>query len=173
VFFEVSQNDTSPAAAAYQVKLDLTSSNSGVTFGTPIRTDGSSPSRTPLFNLSPDPTGSTSTSILATELLPSGSTPILDQTGLLRVPFTVAPGTSGTFNLNFDYNSNRYLSNSLLAGGNGSSIPFTPQNGVLTITSPTPEPSSVVLLLFGAAAFSLISKKIRCNRLSRRSLTAS
>jgi hypothetical protein len=43
---------------------------------------------------------------------------------------------------------------SLLADGNGSSIPFTPQNGVLTITSPTPEPSSVVFAPFRGSSLS-------------------
>lgn len=69
---------------------------------------------------------------------PGSGTALVDGRGLYRIPFQVAPGTSGTFTLSLDLNP---VSGTVLSTPQGASIPFTVVNGTVTVTLAPPAPA--------------------------------
>jgi hypothetical protein len=138
VFFNVSGEN--PAVAGYQLRLDLSPPNAGVSLGTPVSTNTGDPVRTPLFSTAPVDLGSTPGRIQVTDYLPTGAKTISNLDGLVRIPFTVAANTAGAFDLTIN------TSQTALSDSAGGPIAFQTVNGRLSV-EPIPEPTALVLLL--------------------------
>jgi hypothetical protein len=136
VFFSVMGDN--PPAAGYQLRLDLVPADGGIALGAPVSTGSTAPMRMPLFPTPPTDLGSTASRIQATDFLANGANSIADLNGLVRVPFTVSPNTSGTYSLNID------PATTALSDAGGGPITFQITNGTLSV-APIPEPSAVLL----------------------------
>ncbi len=84
--------------------------------------------------------------------LPAGFAVISDKHALFRANFTIAQGTTGTFNINF----NSIFSS--LSDDQGNIIPVTAVTGG-TVTAVTPEPSTAAITLAMLAATSARRRK--------------
>jgi hypothetical protein len=146
VFFNVTGDN--PAVAGYQLRLDLVPPDGGVAFSAPISTSATPPMRLPLFPTPPTDLGSTASRIQVTDFLATGANPIANLSGLVRVPFTVAPNTAGMFSLNI------HPTETALSDANGSPIAFQIINGTLSVV-PIPEPSALLLACAGLAMLAL------------------
>ena len=142
VFFEV-PTPVSDQLAGYQLVLDLGSPGQGVAFTDGEATVNHVPVFTPVF-LS---VTTTADGLIAADSLAAGSVPIDDGDGLLRVKFTVQPGTTGTFDVTIDVNA---ASGTGLADSQGDPIVFSVTDGQITIV---PEPASMLLLFGGLPVF--------------------
>ncbi len=158
VYFQVTGSN--PGVAGYQLRLDLTPARSGVTLGKPVATDGSAPIRPALFPTAPTDLGSTASRIQVTDFLASGDKQINDGDGLVRVPFEVAPNTSGDFWLNIN------MGDTLLSDAGGNPIPFGALHGLISVTA-VPEPASWALLLGLLAAIGSAAIHHRCRGAGR------
>jgi hypothetical protein len=125
VYFDITLDN--PSLAGYQIRLDLSPTNSGITLGAPTSTSVGSPPRTPVFTTPPTDLGSTPSRIQATDFLPSGAEPIADNEGLVRVPFTIAPNAIGVFDLVI------HPTETALSNAAGGEIAFQPLNGRITV----------------------------------------
>jgi hypothetical protein len=143
--------------ADWQAQVDLTS-GTGMTLGTPTVTDVSpSPVSMALGTdngfVTPINSGTlpnTSSIVSALQFpIPATSTNLDSDggLGLMRVPFTVSAGSTGTFDLTINTSSQSL--GTILSNPSGGSIAFTAQNGVITVN--VPEPGSAVLMILGAA----------------------
>ncbi|MGD1277521.1 MAG: hypothetical protein ABR964_09880 [Tepidisphaeraceae bacterium] len=157
-FFDVYVEVTgtgNPSLAGWQSLVDLNTSAgqpTGMSFGTPTVTDVSPSVRTMALGVDSNfttPNGvltNTSSEVSATQYLSSGSEPLDSENldGLMRVPFTLAPGANGTFliTLSTDVNTGTVLSDS-----QGSPITYAPVNGSITVV---PEPTGLSLLLLAS-----------------------
>jgi hypothetical protein len=157
VFLNVTGTGTTELGG-WQAQVDLTS-GTGMTLGTPTFTDQSPNSRTMALGTDSDfstPLGggpaNSATKVYATQFL-LGSFPSLENLngdGLMRVPFTLAAGASGTYDLTVvTADANSALDTSLSDNG-GNPITFTADSGVITVTA-VPEPASVSLILLSGA----------------------
>lgn len=94
VYVEVDPLGSGPQISGWDLELDLVSSSSGVVFTGAEAPSGLHPSVIPDSNLfsivSPN-------RVQATNMLLSGTAELLDQSGLLRVNFSIAEGTIGLF----------------------------------------------------------------------------
>jgi hypothetical protein len=124
----------------------LTGSITGVTFGAPL--DPLSLDVIPIggvVDLNGPGVGYVPTSVIAGSAS-SGAPAALSATGnMIRIPFAVAAGQTGTFTMNFDTTPSSPTFANLVA--NGAFAEFTPtfQSGTITITA-VPEPSSLLLI---------------------------
>jgi hypothetical protein len=126
-----------------------------MTLGTPIVTDQAPNSRTMALGTDSGfttPNGvdtNTASQASATQSI-AGSSALdgADGFGLMRVPFSVAAGATGTFQLTLDTDVN---TGTLLVDSGDNAVPYTAINGTIVVS--TPEPAALSLLaLTGVAA---------------------
>jgi hypothetical protein len=150
---QVVQPDSSNPLAGYQVVLNLVpvGNAQGLSFVTPYVQNPPNP----IFPSAPPINfGSTAIEIQAGNNLPFGATPvpITNGVGLIQVDYQLAPNAAGVFDINID------SSQTLLVDNNSNTIPYTPLNGVITVT--TPEPSSACILM-ALGALPLLKRRRR------------
>lgn len=145
--------------AGWQAMVDLNTSAgqpTGMSLGTPTVTDVTPSSRTMALGTDSNfttPNGvllNTSSEVSATQFLLSGSEPLDSENGdgLMRVPFTLAAGSHGTFLLSLSTDT---TTGTVLSDPQGGPISYTPVNGSITVV---PEPTGLSLLVltsFGLA----------------------
>jgi hypothetical protein len=150
VYFSVSGDN--PSVSRYQVRLDLVGASALLTFGSPISTGKGAPPRTPLFPTAPTDLGSTASRIEATDSLAEGAKQVANLDGMVRIPFVMAPGITGTYSLNI-HPEETSLSDEL-----GNPIAFQIVNGALNVV---PEPSALVLaaVFLAAGTFGIMLRK--------------
>jgi hypothetical protein len=146
------------------VNLDTSAGQpTGLSFGTPTLTDVGTPPRTPVLGDSGFGVAeSTASRILIDQSVSQASAVNLDganNEGLVRIPFTIAAGTVGVFHVNLDTDEN---TGTILVTPNSDVIPYTANNGTITVTLPLPEPASISLLALGFGGLLIRRRKAAC-----------
>lgn len=151
-FFDVFVTVTGapPGVAAYNVQLDVSPAASGLSLTGAIEPPG--PTHAALFPGQPPMVFGTGDTLQAADNLPPGPDATLsNNTGLVRVNYSIAPATSGVFSLAFDPLF------TLLFDGNGDPVTIdTYDAGTITVQNVVPEPASLVIwtgLLAGAGMY--------------------
>lgn len=153
VYIQVSGSE--PDLGAFQGRLLQPGANpTGISFGTPTRTDTGGPTLTPLIALANQvyfdtPLGiltNSGTDVSVASGAQIGTTPLVDGRGLFRVPITIQPGVTGVFALDLldDPNVGVFLNDDTL---DANEISATVVDGTLTVV---PEPATAGLLAAGA-----------------------
>lgn len=153
VFFTVESPDTNTMLAGYQIKLSL-NPTPGLAFQSPFVANTSNPEHTPVFPSNPPlDFSSDSTTIQAAADTGLGADQQIDNgDGLIRVLFSISPGTVGSFNINID------TVNTFLSDTNASPISYAAVNGVITVV---PEPATVALVGLGFAGMLVLHRRRR------------
>jgi hypothetical protein len=134
VYVRLAPGETPPDLAGWQAAVDLVAGGTDVAFIAPwaeIPPGSTHPALLAsnfLANFGAD-NGAARAS--ATAFLDTGATPFVDQAGLMRVPFEVAPGAAGAFAVTLDLDA---FSGTALSDATISSIPFTAVDGVIAVT---------------------------------------
>ena len=158
VFFQIPGGTTQTYdLAAYMIELDLSGPTTKVDFTQFAEAEmpvfpGSTPQQTSSRPTLPG------TIAAANDELPSGANTIVDNAGLIRVLFTTAPGSAGTYTVTIDQSpahTNFTDGNDQLLSGL-TTISYS--SGKITV-SPVPEPSLIVILITALPIIALNFRK--------------
>lgn len=156
-FVDIYVNVTSPetqSIAGWQAVVNLDSGSfSGLSFGTPTMTNaGVDPRSSLLTSNFTTPYGSsganTPTHASANQFDSAVALSGMNGAGLLRIPLTIGPGTSGTFNVEFHVDE--FDGSAMFDDAFESIVMDAPVVGVITVNA-VPEPAALSLLGLGMA----------------------